>query len=69
MTKELTTAANEAAATILAQEQAPVGETVQAFLGYLSDNKGKWNAAAACDFVEAVLQLVLDHIELEQVYL
>ena len=69
MTKELTTAANEAAAAILAQEHAPVGETVQELLGWLSDNKGKWSTAAACDLLETTLQLVLDQIELEQVYL
>ena len=69
MTKELTTAATKAAAAILAQEQAPVGETVQELLGWLSDNKGKWNAAAACDLLETILQLVLDQIEPEQVYL
>ena len=69
MTKELTIAANEAATAILAQEHAPVGETVQELLGWLSDTRGKWNAEAGCDLVETILQLVLDQIELEQVYL
>jgi len=57
------------AAEILKTPHVSVAESVQIILQYVSDNRDKWMTAATVEYMEAVLELVCQACEPEQVVL